>query len=58
MTITSGIDEHNGFARYAWAISAADGASILEGIDLVERGEDDRLRRVVMFFGPLSPATD
>jgi SnoaL-like domain len=56
--ITSGIDEHNGFARYAWTISAADGATVLEGIDIVERGEDNRLRRVVMFFGPLPPAIE
>jgi hypothetical protein len=56
--ITSGIDEHNGFARYAWTIRAADSATILEGIDIVERGEDDRLRRVIMFFGPLPLATE
>ena len=58
VTITSGIDEHHGFARYAWTISAADGDAILEGIDIVERGEDNRLRRVVMFFGPLPQATE
>lgn len=58
VTITSGIDEHHGFARYAWTISAADGDAILEGIDIVERGEDDRLRRVVMFFGPLPQTTE
>jgi SnoaL-like domain len=57
VTITSGIDEHHGFARYAWSIGAADGEAILEGIDIVERGEDNRLRRVVMFFGPLPQAT-
>ena len=58
VTITSGIDEHHGFARYGWTISAADGSAILEGIDFVERGEDNRLRRVVMFFGPLPEATE
>ena len=50
------VDEHNGFARYGWAISAADGSLILEGIDVVERDDDDRLRRIVMFFGPVPPA--
>jgi hypothetical protein len=58
VTITSGIDEHHGFARYAWTIGAADGDAILEGIDVVERGQDNRLQRVVMFFGPLPQATE
>jgi hypothetical protein len=55
--ITSGIDEHNGFARYGWVISAGDGTTILDGIDVVERAEDNRLRRVIMFFGALPEAT-
>ena len=55
VTIISGIDEHHGFARYAWSV-AAGGDTILEGVDVVERGEDTRLRRVVMFFGPLPQA--
>ena len=58
LTLASGVDEHNGFARYAWAINAADGSLILEGIDVVERDNDNRLRRVVMFFGPLPRATE
>lgn len=53
LILTSGVDEHNGFARYGWAIHAADGSLILDGLDVVERGEDRRLRRIVMFFGPL-----
>ena len=56
LTLTSGVDEHNGYARYAWTIHAADGALILEGIDIVERDDDDRLLRVIMFFGPLPAA--
>jgi hypothetical protein len=56
VTITSGIDEHHGFARYAWSITTADGDTILQGVDVVERDEDTRLRRVVMFFGPLPEA--
>ncbi len=51
--ITSGIDEHHGFLRYGWTITGADGATLLEGIDVCERAEDGRLQRVVMFFGPL-----
>ena len=58
VTITSGVDEHHGFARYAWSITRADGDRVLDGIDVVERGEDGRVRRVVMFFGPMPPATE
>jgi hypothetical protein len=50
LAITSGVDEHNGFARYTWAITGADGGTILDGMDVVERGDDGRLCRVVMFF--------
>ena len=58
LTITSGIDEHNGFARYAWELTAADGSLVLDGIDIVERDDDNRLRRIVMFFGPLPPVAE
>jgi len=50
---TSGIDAHHHIVRYGWEIRAAGGASLLEGLDVGEQAEDDRLRRVVMFFGPL-----
>jgi SnoaL-like domain len=56
VTITSGVDEHHGFARYAWSVNGVDGETILEGVDVVERAEDARLRRVVMFFGILPQA--
>jgi len=58
LTITSGIDEHNGFARYAWELTAADGSLVLDGVDIVERDDDNRLRRIVMFFGPLPPVAE
>ena len=51
--ITTNIDEHNGFARYGWRIVDREGALVLDGIDVVERAADGRLRRVVMFFGAL-----
>lgn len=54
--ITTGIDEHNGFARYGWTLRGADGAVLLEGIDVCELAPDGRLRRVVMFFGSAPPA--
>lgn len=54
--IVTAIDEHNGFARYGWTIVDRDGAAVLDGIDVVERADDGRLRKVLMFFGPLAPA--
>ena len=54
--ITTNIEEHNGFARYGWRIVDREGALVLDGIDVVERAADGRLRRVVMFFGALESA--
>lgn len=56
VTITSGVDEHNGFARYGWTITERGGKAVLEGIDVVERAEDGRIKRVIMFFGRLPTA--
>lgn len=53
MDFTTKVDEHNGFARYGWRIGDHDGKALLDGIDVVERAADGRLRRVVMFFGSL-----
>jgi hypothetical protein len=52
---STGADAHNGFARYGWDIVGGDGAVALAGIDVAEHDADGRLRRVVMFFGPLPP---
>ncbi len=51
--VTTSVDEHNGFARFGWRIVDRDGALLLEGTDVVERADDGRLRKVVMFFGAL-----
>ena len=51
--ITTDLDEHNGFARYEWRITDGAGAPVLDGLDVVERAADGRLRRIVMFFGAL-----
>jgi hypothetical protein len=54
--LTSKVDEHHGFARYGWKIVDGEGSELLHGIDVVERGTDGRLRRIVMFFGELMSA--
>ena len=41
--------------RYAWKIVDQDGNEVMEGIDVAERSDDGRLRRILMFHGPLRP---
>ena len=52
---TSGVDEHDGWLRFAWTMVGADGATIMDGFDAGELGPDGRLRRIVGFFGPFPP---
>jgi hypothetical protein len=53
----SGQDAHNDVVRYAWAIVDGDGRSIIEGLDVAELTTGGRLRRILMFHGPL-PSID
>jgi hypothetical protein len=52
---TTAIDAHHGFARYGWALEAADGTLAVAGVDVVQVDDAGRLRRVVGFFGELPP---
>jgi hypothetical protein len=56
VVLTSGIDVHHGIARYEWAVIDSNGTPVLEGLDIAEHAEDGRLRRVILFHGPLPPA--
>jgi len=49
---TSGIDEHHGRLRFAWKMTAPDGSTGMEGIDIGQLAEDGRLASIVGFFGP------
>jgi hypothetical protein len=51
----SDVDAHNHVVRYAWKIVSQDGTEIMDGTDVAERGDDGRLRRILMFHGPLHP---
>lgn len=53
--LDSGLDAHNDLVRYSWRIVDAAGQSLMEGIDVAEVTEDGRLRRILMFHGPLPP---
>ncbi len=48
--LTSPVEAHHRFGRYAFAIEIEDGAVLLRGIDVLELGPDGRLVRVVSFF--------
>ena len=49
---TSGIDDHHGHLRFAWKMTAPDGSTGMEGIDIGQLAEDGRLQSIVGFFGP------
>jgi hypothetical protein len=51
----SDVDAHNHVVRYAWKILNQDGAEIMQGTDVAERSDDGRLKRILMFHGPLHP---
>ena len=53
--MTSGVDEHDGWLRFAWSMIDASGATATEGFDVGEIGPDGRLQRIVGFFGPFPP---
>jgi hypothetical protein len=53
----SGVDAHNSVSRYAWKIVDPTGNDLMEGLDIAERDADGRLRRILMFHGPI-PAAD
>jgi hypothetical protein len=52
---TSGVDEHDGWLRFAWTMVGPDGATIMDGFDVGELATDGRLRRIVGFFGSFPP---
>ena len=53
--LTSGVDEHDGWLRFAWSMLGPDGTTLTEGFDVGELAADGRLRRIVGFFGPFPP---
>jgi hypothetical protein len=53
--MVSGVDEHDGYLRFAWRMLSPDGAVTLEGVDFGEIDDAGLLRRIVGFFGPLPP---
>ncbi|NML45744.1 SnoaL-like domain-containing protein [Ramlibacter sp. G-1-2-2] len=48
---STAVDAHHDFLRYGWRLVNADGAAVLEGVDVAELDVDGKLLRVVGFFG-------
>jgi hypothetical protein len=53
LDILSGVDEHNGYLRFTWALVGPEQSVVLEGVDFGTVGADGRLARIVGFFGPV-----
>ncbi len=57
LAATSGTDLHHGRLRFGWKLTAPDGSTAMEGIDIGQLAEDGRLKSITGFFGPLPVAT-
>ena len=51
---TSIVDEHHGWARFAWRAVHADGTTMVDGIDVIEVTPERKIQRVLGFFGALA----
>lgn len=47
----SSVNEHHGFAQFAFQVLQADGVLLREGIDFVDLTFEGKIRRIVGFFG-------
>jgi hypothetical protein len=56
LVLSSDVDEHHDWVRFGWQLLSPDGAVVIDGLDVGERDEDGRLRRIVGFFVPPAPA--
>ncbi len=54
---TSNIDAHHDHARYTWNLEAPDGTIAVSGLDIATI-TDNRLTRIIGFFGELTPNPD
>jgi hypothetical protein len=50
--ISSGVDYHHGMLRFTWVLLDPDGKPVSAGTDFGELAPDNRLQRIVGFFGP------
>ena len=48
---STALDGHHGALRYGWRLLDANGAAVLEGLDLLDLDVDGRIQGIVGFFG-------
>jgi len=53
---TTAVDAHHDEVRFGWELVAADGSTIVAGIDVGRLAPDGRLDSITGFFGDLAPA--
>jgi hypothetical protein len=53
--VTSGLDQHGHWVRFGIAVLNPSGAKVQEGWDVVELDAQQKIRRVVTFWGVLPP---
>jgi hypothetical protein len=53
---TSAVDKHNDRIRFGWELIAADGSTIVAGVDFGVVAADGRLASITGFFGDLAEA--
>ncbi len=54
---TSAVQQHHGFARFAWQVIEADGTKLPAGLDIAVISEGGRISQIIGFFGPLPSDT-
>jgi hypothetical protein len=54
---TTEVDAHHEYIRFGWELRAEDGSVIVAGVDAGVIAADGRLRRIVGFFGELTPTS-
>src|SRR5690349_4806928 len=51
--LRSGLDIHHNKLRFAWTLINREGKTLTEGLDFGELDQDNRLKSITGFFGPL-----
>lgn len=55
MERTTGIDRFGDQVRFGWRLDAADGTTVVAGLDVAEVAPDGRFGRIAGFWGDLPP---
>ena len=56
--MASGVDEHDGYLRFAWKVIDPKGNEVMEGCDFGALDAEGKLKMIVGFFGPWPEPSD